>query len=75
MTTPPSLTFRVSCTACYGAELWHLERIVHALKDAGVLSPDETDVKKIAQLFIDHSEQIACSGCGKTNVLLVQRVK
>jgi len=76
MTTNFPLTFRVHCRACYGAEIWHLERIVHTLTNAGVLSPlPETDVERVAELFITHSEQVACATCGKTKVLLVHRVK
>ncbi|MCL2743267.1 MAG: hypothetical protein FWE67_05390 [Planctomycetaceae bacterium] len=79
MTTPSPLTFRVSCRACFGTEIWLLGRIVRALTEAGLLSSapaaDDTDVERIAELFITNIEQITCSACEKTKVLFVQRIK
>ena len=76
MTTHSPLTFHVSCSVCYGTEVWHRERIVHALVDAGALSTTtDADVEQLAELFIAHLDQIHCAACGKASVLTARRVK
>jgi hypothetical protein len=73
--TQSPLSFRVWCSACYGVEIWRLERIVHVLNVAGKLSsPNESDIELVAEQFIAYSKHILCPGCGKTGTVTVNRV-
>jgi hypothetical protein len=75
MLTQPSLSFRVWCSACYGAEIWRLERIVRVLTVAGKLPPSsESDIELIAELFSAHSKNISCPGCAKIGTISVCRI-
>ena len=75
MSTRPPLAFRVNCRACFGTEVWRRERIVRTLTAAGVLAAATVaDDERLAQLFIANSEKLTCVGCGKAEVLIVQRI-
>lgn len=79
MLTRSPLSFKVQCTACYGIEIWKLERIVRVLSEipaAGVpvKLPPDFDIEHIAEQFIAHSKRISCPGCGKTGTLDVYRI-
>ena len=75
MITPPSLVFKVHCSACYGEELWRLNRIIRTLTAAGELTPeDESDIEFVAERFIAYSKRMVCVGCGKTGLISVFRV-
>jgi len=77
------LSFQVYCSACYGTEIWHLERITRLLIAAKVLLPPtddppplpEPDIELIAELFIAHCKKIPCTGCAKKGMLTVQRIE
>ena len=76
MPKPPSLTFKVLCSACYGEEIWRLNRIVRTLTAAGELTPaDEANIEYIAEQFIAYSKHMVCVGCGKTGLITVFRVE
>jgi hypothetical protein len=70
------LSFRVQCSACYGIEVWRLERITRVLNEAGKLPPPphESEIELIAQEFILYSKKLHCPGCGKVGAITVQRV-
>ena len=75
MPTPPSLVFKVLCSACYGGEIWRLNRISRTLTAAGKLPPGyESDIEFIAEQFIEHSKHMICAGCGKEGLITVFRV-
>ena len=70
-----ALVFKVLCSACYGEEIWQLNRITRTLKAADELPPgSESDIEFIAEKFIAHSKQMLCAGCGKTGLITVFRV-
>ena len=75
MITQSPLAFKVLCSACYGTEIWQLNRIVRTLTIAGeLLSENESDIEFIAQRFVAHSKQMLCSGCGKSGLITVFRI-
>jgi hypothetical protein len=69
------LSFRVQCSACFGAEVWRFERIARLLKEVGKMPPSESEIELIAREFIAHSKNILCPGCGKTGFITVQRIE
>ena len=75
MYTPPTLAFKVLCSACYGEEIWQLKRITRTLTAADKLPPgNESNIEFIAERFIEHSKHMVCVGCGKTGLITVFRV-
>jgi len=70
-----ALVFKVLCSACYGEEIWQLNRITRTLTAADKLPPgSESDIEFVAEQFIAHSKQMICAGCGKTGLITVFRV-
>jgi hypothetical protein len=78
MSTTHQLSFRVSCAACYGVEIWKLNRIVRVLSkipDANMPAelPPDFDLDFLAEQFVKFSKQISCPGCGKIGTLQTVR--